>query len=355
MSKTWRLEQARRRYQNTMDICDVDLAAVLGPLDATPYAMIIPAFAFEPGPLTQWSLAQVEGYRRIIPWNILSLYKYSDFAEADISLFIALSDSVYPHFEETLSACNFPAERILKFQQHPTIRAWHNKLIPMFDLANGISPALQGEYPLGILHADASALVMPSKQGEKLQTWKKLAEEWNVTTQEFVLHLPPLMNRASCGSTLLAGIKRMNTELGKTTDSIWAGLSRISGIPVKTIKQDWEEMWKKDRYYDMLGMTFGISRKRLIDKEFRQHITELCALLEVDEGAFGFYFYERQLTAEQVYTHEIIGGLERYRDIYTLSNPCYMWGIPGTLDWEDKQIWEHYYRSLRHDAPLHKP
>ena len=349
MSKAWRLEQARRRYQNTMDICDVDLGAVMGPLHRTPHAMIIPVFAFEPGPLTQWSLAQVEGYQRIIPWHILSLYKYSDFAEADISLFIALSDSVYPHFEETLAACNFPAERVLRFNQHPKIRAWINKLIPMF------LPRME-DYD-GIIHTDASNLMFPSKNGNTLHIWQQLAEKWNVATQEFVLVQPPLTHRPGCGSSLLAGIKRCEAELGITPDETWKQLSRLSlhRQSAKKLQTDWERMVANDKYYEFFGPVFGIAKKTRNNPAFRAHITDLCSILEVDEGAFSFYFYERQLKTEKTYQLPILGGLESYKRTVELAHPCYLWAPPIRLDEEDKQIWEHYYRSLRHDAPLHKP
>ena len=175
-----RLALARRPHHNTMPLCQVDLTAELD-LKPTRFALVIPVFAWKCQPLEAdaWGHAQVDGYRRALPWHVLSLLRNSDFADADITLYIALSDVVAAACREPLELCHVPMERILFFEQPDLPYAWTNKIIAM------CHPELDGY--AGVIHSDASNFVCRGPGGERLQVFRWICDNWDTDTQDFLV------------------------------------------------------------------------------------------------------------------------------------------------------------------------
>ena len=294
----WRITVAKRPWHLELPVPDVDLTAVMGRKHASArFAMTLPIFSWEQHMREdKWGFAQFLGYLRVLPYHILSLYKNSDFADADINLYVAVSEPLWPHAQSYLKALNFPADRVLRFPEGDESQfpfCWSYKCIAMFQ------PHLDS-YD-GVIHSDVSNFVAPGPDGERLELFEYIVDGWDTHFEDFlVLDNLPAPEHAWCtfNRAMALCIKR----LGITAKKMWTELSKVTQIPPAEMSAAWQKMWEDGTYPDVRGPIYGIAQGLRTNVRFRSEILTLMSLIPFDDGALAFYLWWNGLEQDDVFT-----------------------------------------------------
>ena len=340
--RQWLLSQSRRPHHFTMETCEVDLSAVMGEKRDTRLAMVLPLFSWDNRPVRveSWAYAQLEGYMRVLPWHVLSLYRNSDFAESDFTVYVAASESVLPFFEPFLIACNFPHDRVLRFAQGNLPFPWAYKAMALFH-------RVLNDYD-GVLHSDASNFAAPGPSGERLELFNHISDNWDTQSQDFLIldSLP-----APVRWNTFHGAFQMLGKMGVEAETVWENLARVSHIPAYRLQADWHRMWADGSHPEVRGPLYGISKGLRTDAAFRQHLINLMSVIPFEDGAVAFYLYEQGFTADDVFS--LAGRVMAPNVSETCilagakwTQPDYLYGYQ-TLDAEGQALWDSLYRALR--------
>lgn len=289
-----RLVHARRPHQNLMPFLRADMSEVLGPRRQTRLALVIPVFSWETRQLEEhvYGHAQVDGFRRAFPWHVLSLIQNSDFAESDFTVHVAFSDVVAEAMDEPLARCNFPENRVIRFPQEQHRWAWTHKITVL------THPEL-AHYD-GVIHSDCSNFVCRGPNGERLEVFQYIAENWNTDEQDFCIldNYPPPEH---AWSTFYGAIKIM-ARMGLRDDLIWRQISEGCGIAADKLYADWRRKWNDHDFIDVRGPFYGVAKGLRTDERWRAYIMRLMDIIPFEDGALSLYCYEQGFGADDVFS-----------------------------------------------------